>query len=272
MKYTILFILLIALLLTPHLYTEWKCDRQIQQKIESSLDGFDMTQNQLSAQSGYVGVIGTGRKFTENQLHRMVNYNPTKMTGHTYYWQYQGVNKATASAQGIDRLHHFANSYLIGFAPFETQSVWVPLYTLAIRKQYAYDRLQYSGLADVWQNSQQAFFYTRGDCEDHAIMLADWLISMGLDARVVLGELNGGGHAWVVLLSEGKEYLLEATRKKKTRSLNDFQLTGVVTGYSPTCQFNRRQFWYNEGKKFTTRYTGDHWVLKSWFVKHKKDP
>jgi hypothetical protein len=266
-KYTILFIILVALLVTPHLYTEWKRDWQINQKIEASLDNFHLPKDQSSEQSGYVGVKGTGRKFTEKQLHSNLNYQPAKSTDHTYYWQYQGVNNATASAQGMDRLHHFANSYLVGFAPFETESVWVPLYTLALRKQYAFDRLQYSGLADVWQNSRQAFIYTRGDCEDHSIMLADWLISMGLDARVVLGKMNGEGHAWVVLLIEGKEYLLEATRKKKMHSLDDFRLAKLVSGYSPMCQFNREQFWYNEGNKSTRRYTGDHWVLKSWFVK-----
>jgi hypothetical protein len=229
-----------------------------------------MSQDQLSEQSGYVGVMGTGRKFTEKQLQKKLNYQTSKGVDHTYYWQFQGVRNATVSAQGIDRLHHFGNSYLVGFTPFETQSVWVPLYTLAIRKKYAFDRLQYSGLSDIWQNSRQAFYYTRGDCEDHAIMLADWLIGMGLDARVVLGDYNGGGHAWVVLLTGGKEYLLEATGKKKMRSLNEFKLARLATGYSPVCQFNRDQFWHNEGNKFTTRYTGNHWVLKSRFVKYKK--
>jgi hypothetical protein len=271
LKYAVFFMILIALLVTPHLYTEWKYDRPIKREIESSLENFEMAQNQRAAQSGYVGVKGTGRKFTEKQLHRMLGYQPAKLVDSTYYWQYQGVRNVTASAQGLDRLHHFANSYLVGFEPFETQSIWVPLYTLAIRKQYEFDRLQYSGLADVWQNSRQAFFYTRGDCEDHAIILADWLISMGLDARVVLGEYHGEGHAWVVLLVDGKEYLLEATGKKKMRSLNDFKLTKLVTGYSPMCQFNRNLFWYNEGNKLTTRYTGNHWVLKSRFVSHKKD-
>lgn len=269
MKSAILFIILIGLLVTPHLYTQWKYDRPIKQKIESSLDNLDMPRDQLSEQSGYVGVRGTGRKFTEKQLHDFLDYKPAKLIDGAYYWGYHGVRNATASALGIDRLHHFANSYLVGFEPFETQSVWVPLYALAIRKQYEYDRLQYSGLTDVWQNSRQAFFYTRGDCEDHSIILADWLISMGFDARVVLGEYNGGGHAWVVLLIEGKEYLLEATRKKKLRSLNDFKPAKLVNGYHPMCQFNRKQFWFNEGNKSTRRYTGNHWVLKSRFVNYE---
>ena len=125
-----------------------------------------------------------------------------------------------------------------------------------------------SGFADVWQNSRQAYYFTRGDCEDHAIILADWLISMGLDARVVIGKVDGGGHAWVVLLVDGKEYLLEATDKRKIRSLNNFQLARLVRGYSPEYQFNRKQFWFNAGRQLTTKYTGDHWVLKSRYVNY----
>ena len=58
-----------------------------------------------------------------------------------------------------------------------------PLYTLAQRKRYQLDAKQYAGRSEVWQTSRQAFFYPRGDCEDHAIALADWLIEMGEDAR-----------------------------------------------------------------------------------------
>ena len=272
MKFAIFYIILIALLISPHLYYEWKYDRPLSQKIETSLENIDMSRDQSAEQSGYVTVIGGGKCLTQKQLHEMVDIEPEKLRDTIYLWQCRGVRNAMVSAQGIDHLHYFANSYLVGYAPFETESVWVPLYTLAIRKQYAFDHLQYSGLADVWQNSRQAFFYTRGDCEDHAIMLADWLISMGLDARVVLGEFKREGHAWVVLLFEGKEYLLEATGKKKIRSLNDFKLARFVTGYSPMCQFNRKRFWWNEGNKHTARYTGDQWVLKSRFKNYKKKP
>jgi hypothetical protein len=68
-----------------------------------------------------------------------------------------------------------------------------------------------------------------------------------------------------VLRTDGKEYLLEATGKQKLKSLNDFKLAKLVVGYKPFCQFNRDQFWYNEGNKSTTKYTGGQWVLKSRF-------
>ena len=69
-------------------------------------------------------------------------------------------------------------------------------------------------MREIWQNSRQAYLHTRGDCEDHAIILADWLIALGHDARVVLGNHRGGGHAWVVLFQDGREMILEATSKK----------------------------------------------------------
>jgi len=138
---------------------------------------------------------------------------------------------------------------------------------LAVKKRYQFDHLQYSGLADVWQNSIQAFYYARGDCEDHSIVLADWLISLGKDARVALGDYNGNGHAWVVLIHDQKEYILEATSKRKIKSLKHYPLAGLARGYHPTFQFNRTEFWVNTGTKFTTKYTGKHWVLRSRFVK-----
>lgn len=51
---------------------------------------------------------------------------------------------------------------------------------------------------DVWQTSQGAFLKGKGDCEDHAVILADPLIDIGLDARVVLGDYRGRGHAWKI--------------------------------------------------------------------------
>lgn len=281
----LLFLCLILLLIAPHVYTEWKhtrqikskipsstewdYDKEIKAKISSSLKTLDMNQDQSTEQAGYVKVKGVKDYFTEKDLHRILR-NKKQNLGKAYTWKWHGVPNATKSAQGLDRLHHFANSYLIGFEPFETKSVWVPLYTLTLRKHYEFDHIQYSGLADVWQNSRQAFYYTRGDCEDHSIILADWLISMGLDARVVLGKVNGKGHAWVILLKDGKEYLLEATSKRKLRSLNKFPLAPMVRGYNPEYQFNRDQFWFNDGNAFTTQYSGDHWKLKSRFVNYNK--
>ncbi len=267
---TIILALLVAALTAPHLYRQWKLEKDIRSQIDISVEGLDaddIENDRSSEQTGYVKVKGAGRFFTEKTLNRILR-SQVKGGGHFFYsWNWQGIKHTTASARGIDGVHHFANSYLVGFVPFETKRVWVPLYTLAIRKRYEYDHIQYSGLADVWQNSRQAYYYTRGDCEDHAIVLADWLIGLGLDARVVTGRYKGQGHAWVVLVKDGKEYLLEATSKNKIRSLNRFPLAKMVSHYAPVYQFNRSRFWHNTGSWYTRKYTGPQWKLKSRFKK-----
>ncbi len=102
-----------------------------------------------------------------------------------------------------------------------------------------------------------------GDCEDHAIVLADWLIEMGFDARVALGKHQNDGHAWVVLVHEGKEFILEATQKSRLSTGTPYPLAATLPDYHPTAQFNRTAFWINTGSSLTTRYSGEHWVEQS---------
>ncbi len=120
-------------------------------------------------------------------------------TWSSFTWQVRD-QPVTTIAPGLDRRHHFANAYLVGYVPFPEVEAWVPLAALAQRKRYQFDHEQYPGAPELWQTSREAFFHPRGDCEDHALALADWLIGLGHDARVVIGTMRGGGHAWVVLL------------------------------------------------------------------------
>jgi len=266
MKYAVIgFFVLIALLTVPKLYTDWRTNTELRQKTEASIAQLDITGQTAKNRYGHVEVQGVLRTFTTKDMYRIIDregLSPDLI----YFWNWGGVRNATASAMGVDRRHHFANSYLVGYQPFESRRVWVPLYTLAMRKRYEYDHLQYSGLKDVWQNSKQAFHYTRGDCEDHAIILADWLISMGVDARVVMGTHRKQGHAWVVYFDNGKAYLLEATSKRRKRLKGSIPLATTMTAYYPTHQFNRDKFWVNTGSRFTTRYDGPQWELRSRFV------
>ena len=149
----------------------------------------------------------------------------------------------TMSASGVDNKQHLVNSYLEGYAPFEVENVMTPLYILAQRKSYQFDAKNYYGREDVWQSSRQAYFYSRGDCEDHAIILADWLISMGEDARVVVGNWQGTGHAWVVLNQDNQSYLLEATRKSGVGRNKAYPLANLYPDYEPQYMFDRKNFW-----------------------------
>jgi hypothetical protein len=167
------------------------------------------------------------------------------------------------SASDIADTHHLVNNFLQGYKPFDVDNVALPLYVLAQRKSYLLDEKQYFGKADVWQSSRQAYHYPRGDCEDHAILLADWLIAMGEDARVALGDVDGQGHAWVVLFKDGKEYLLEATQKRGLSRNKPYPLASLHPNYHPEFMFNRQFFWANSGSKYTTRYSGNHWEQRS---------
>ena len=173
----------------------------------------------------------------------------------------------TISAQSITGKRYLAHVYLEGYAPFKTKNPLIPLYMISSRKTYQKDRKQYFGRNDVWQSSRQAYLNPTGDCEDHAVLLADWLIEMKYDARVVIGDVRGNGHAWVIWLHKGKTYLLEATKKFKKSAPKRYPLASLLPGYHPQYMFNRSDFWTNTGSKFTTNYTSQRWVKKSRYKK-----
>lgn len=177
-----------------------------------------------------------------------------------FTWQFGGRDVALV-APGLDARHHFAQAYLVGYLPHPGVEAWVPLATLARRKRYRFDHESHGG-AEVWQTSRQAWHLPEGDCEDHAIALADWLIGLGLDARVAVGTWRGGGHAWVVLFEGGRTYLLEATHKRPSRAM---PLAATMTDYRPTAMFDRERYWVNTGPAQTTDYAGPAWQVRSRF-------
>lgn len=170
----------------------------------------------------------------------------------------------TTVAPGFDLRHHFANAFLVGYVPYRDVAPWVPLAALARSKAYAFDHDQFPGRMEIWQTSREAFYYPTGDCEDHAIALADWLIGLGHDARVVIGRMKGEGHAWVVLHDGGRTYLLEATNKRPGQAL---PLASRLPEYQPEAMFNRDTYWVNAGSVLTTDYRGPHWQPRSAFTR-----
>ncbi|MFK7913050.1 MAG: hypothetical protein AB8B93_03980 [Pseudomonadales bacterium] len=174
---------------------------------------------------------------------------------------------AVGLARGVDRNYHVWQSFLQSYVPFATDNIWLPLLVLANRKRYAFDHDVYrlGSDGDIWQTSREAFSLPRGDCEDHAILLADWLIGLGENARVAVGTMSGGGHAWVVLFRDGKEYVLEATQKHGVAGLKSWPLARTKPEYQPRFQFNREHFWVNTRAAATVRYRDERWELRSSF-------
>ena len=256
-------IILIAVLITKH--QESKVTNEINQHYSDAIGQLGDLKKQNKLQSGYV--VSGAKKLHQYEIQRTLRLLDKQDLPRLWNVDTETEYAKAYSAMGIDKKHHFANSYLIGYTPFKTEEYWVPLYMLASRKLYQYDHLQYSGLEDVWQNSLQAFKNTRGDCEDHAVALADWLIGLGLDARVALGTYKQEGHAWVIVFKDGKEYLLEATRKSRINQWSKYRLAKVEHEYHPEFLFNRDNLWINTGSKYTVSYTGNNWKLASTFYK-----
>jgi len=246
-------------------------ESKINYQIDQALKKTENEQPILSSTGNYITILRDGNKFAEQQIHHhFQNRSRNEMTSGVAYWSFQNNPPVTASAFGTDYLHHFVNHYLVGYAPFQTESIWMPHYTISMRLKYQLDAQQYGGFKEVWQNSREAFLNTRGDCEDHALALSDWLIEMGIDARVVLGSFKKEGHAWVVVFLKNKVFLLESTSKQKNKSWQHYPLAKFETNYHPKYMFNREYFWLNTGSSYTTRYEGGAWVKKSKFFRGNK--
>ena len=242
--------------------------KQILDEAELADESIDLTIDQSNEQIGRVDSVISRWRFTTSQLRQRIANLPVNRQHYFYVWSDQNQLELTGSASGVDKKTYFANSFLVGFKPFDTSNIWQPLATLALRKAYTLDHKLYGpNMIEIWQNSRQAYAYSRGDCEDHAIILTDWLIALGYNARVVLGKYKNGGHAWVVLFFDGQEYILESTNKRRPRSINDFQLAKLATDYRPLYQFDRTRFWVNTGSQYTSRYRDKKWQVRSVFTK-----
>ncbi|MGZ4816065.1 MAG: transglutaminase-like domain-containing protein [Terriglobales bacterium] len=66
---------------------------------------------------------------------------------------------------------------------------------------------------DYWQPPEEFEQRRKGDCDDYAMWTWRQLLSMGYNARFVMGRAGrfGIGHAWVTYEREGGYYLVEPT-------------------------------------------------------------
>lgn len=162
------------------------------------------------------------------------------------------------------------SAFFLGIPPYNTTRAWIPMYEVSSNMLYQLDSQQFNGREEVWMTSVQAWSRKKGDCEDHALLLADWLIDLGLDARVILGSYKNEGHAWVVVFKDQKEYILEATDKHKLKSWSAYPLAASMPDYHPEIMFNNEVLWINEGSKFTVDYSNKKWSQRVKFVKSKE--
>jgi predicted transglutaminase-like cysteine proteinase len=166
---------------------------------------------------------------------------------------------------------HYANEYLTGYQPPSIyprgQSRIEQLFTIwsAVHRncEYVRDPGLKKEKSDRWQTAVETLTRGMGDCEDSAILLADWLIARGYEARVALGKYGDiGGHAWCVVRLDGMEYLLESTAEGNPDFDHPPLVSHVGSRYIPEVLFDRWNLYVREGRH--QPWNGDYWSEKSW--------
>jgi predicted transglutaminase-like cysteine proteinase len=166
---------------------------------------------------------------------------------------------------------HYVNHYLTGYQPPSIypkgQSRVEQLFTIwsAVHQSCAYTRDPgvKKEKTDRWQTALQTQTRGMGDCEDSAILLADWLAARGYDVRVALGKYGDiGGHAWCVVRLEGIEYLLESTSEGRPDFDQPPLVSRIGSRYVPEVLFDR---WHLYTRKTNHQnWNGDYWSPEQW--------
>ena len=173
--------------------------------------------------------------------------------------------------QDLDGRYHHANQFLTGFEPpsfvprtdpedldgrfFEMTTIWK---AVVDHCRYETDILGLAGQGEQWQFASQTHAYANGDCEDTSILLVDWLIARGFDARVALGwaqtlEGESTGHAWAVCRIGEEEFILESTH-------HHYEEEGPPTNaeignrYLPYALFDRENVYFRRTEGWTPSY------------------
>ncbi|SKA92438.1 Transglutaminase-like superfamily protein [Prosthecobacter debontii] len=182
--------------------------------------------------------------------------------------------RRTYAVVAADALGHYryVNEFLTGYAPpavfakdhsriHELFTIWSAVHANCI---YTKDPAgqKTTNATDAWQTSLDTQKAGQGDCEDSAIFLCDWLMSRGFQARVVLGRYGDmGGHAWVVVKLDDKEYLLESTEGRPDIS-NPPLVSRVGSRYVPEIMFDRYAIYVRSTPGQS--WKGDYWSTKYW--------
>jgi predicted transglutaminase-like cysteine proteinase len=170
-----------------------------------------------------------------------------------------------ADTQGRFR---YMNEFLTGYAPparfRKGQSRLEELMTIwqAVARQCRYTKDSGTDNNDAWQTGLETQVMGKGDCEDTSILLADWLLSRGFQARVALGRYaERGGHAWVVVRLDEKDYLLESTEGASHATAPPL-LSDLGSRYVPEVLFDREAFYTRH--QAIVGWQGDYWAEKTW--------
>jgi len=174
-------------------------------------------------------------------------------------------------ATDTDGKHRYVNEFLSGYEPAAVftpgQSRVDQLFTIwsAVQNQIRYVRDPGEGkqATDRWQTALETLTIGQGDCEDSAILLADWLLARGFQVRVALGKYGDiGGHAWCVVKVDEKEYLLETTSEGNPSLDYPPLVSRVGSRYVPEVLFDRWAIYVRNAPR--QLWNGDYWTERNW--------
>lgn len=138
---------------------------------------------------------------------------------------------------------------------------------IAAHCTYELDQERPSGeqgeVREVWKRPSETWHEASGDCEDTAILLADVLDVAGFDARVAIGwNGNIGQHAWVVVKTSGRQYLLETTLQEEVTREDLLELGDGTDFYRPEQLFDGERLYYTTARP--ERFGRDYFSESVW--------
>ena len=116
---------------------------------------------------------------------------------------------------------------------------------------------------DAWQTAEETQVLRQGDCEDSAILIADWLLARGFQARIAIGQYDAKrtAHAWVFVRVDGNDYVLETTEFPFNLPRPPL-LSEVSSRYVTELSFDREAVYIP--KREEARMSGDLWSEDDW--------
>jgi len=115
--------------------------------------------------------------------------------------------------------------------------------------KYEYDQTQFNTI-DYWQFPLETIKSRKGDCEDSAILLCSLLRSEGWkpeDVFVVVGEVEGVGHAWVTAkINDNPIYPIWINMEPTSGGLIISQLLDFTSGFNELIGKTTRAYYFND--------------------------
>lgn len=256
--------------------------------IEAENEHMGVLTRKLPSRFGYEAILVTGQ--------RLENFSPTALNEQQRdiffsicpHCKHQHACRAVRSQRGINLdcprcgldygvlapdkngKFRYVNEYLTGYQPparypadgsrlHELYTIWN---AVVDNCAYTKDSVPGNPTRDAWQLAAETMSLGHGDCEDSAVLLADWLISRGFDVRVVLGRYGDlGQHAWCVARVDGIEYLLESTEGHPDPGKPPYA-SDLGARYVPETMFDRDAIYVRSQPK--ARFDGAYWSTKTW--------